>query len=64
VLISRLFIYLEKYFLFPLFIALTINKYQEKLSKSNFDFIKELLEKGADINVKNKNGMTPLIFGI
>ena len=63
-LISRLFIYLEKYFLFPLFIALKINKYQEKLIKSNFDFIKELLEKGADINVKNKNEMTPLIFGI
>jgi ankyrin repeat protein len=64
VLISRLFIYLEKYFFFPLFIALKINQNREKLSKSNFDFIKELLEKGADINVKNKYGMTPLLFGI
>ena len=34
------------------------------LSKINFDFIKELLEKGANINVKNNYGMTPLILGI
>jgi ankyrin repeat protein len=34
------------------------------LSKSNFDFIKELLEKGAATNVKNNYGMTPLILGI